>query len=215
MPPDPDELGLDRASVDRIRDVLSRVDATDAELLDPPEDLWGRIAGAVETTPEQRTSKSSPEPTAAHADVVMLADRRRTRWVLAAAAAVIVVAGIVGGIVATRGSSPSSTVVASASLQPLEGNATAQAKLVRTGGHLRLQLIAHQMPAAPAGQYYELWLMDRAITIPVSLGSMTGSTTVTIPAGVDTAKFPVVDISLQPNGHPAYSGHSVLRGTLQ
>ena len=214
MPPDPDDLDLDLASFERLRGVLSRVDVADSELVDPPEDLWGRIAAAIETTPEQESPKSSPQPRAAHAEVVVLADRRRTGWVLAAAAAVIVVAGIVGGIVATRGSSPSGTVVASASLQPLEGSATAQAKLVRSGGRLRLQLIAHQMSAAPPGQYYELWLMDRSITIPVSLGSMTGSTTVTIPAGVDTTKFPVVDISLQPNGHPAYSGHSVLRGTL-
>ncbi len=44
---------------------------------------------------------------------------------------------------------------------------------------------------------------------------MTGSEQVTVPASVDPATHPIVDISLEPNdGDHGHSGHSLMRGTL-
>ncbi|CAB4924171.1 unannotated protein [freshwater metagenome] len=147
----------------------------------------------------------------------MLAERRNRgrNIVLAAAAAVaILVVGAVG--IRLADSSRSSTeLVASTNLDVLEGPATAQAKLVRSGDTERLVVTAKNMPAAPAGSHYELWLVDPAVTKPQSLGPMTGSTEVVIPESLDPAVFPVVDISLQQNGTHVHSGHSLLRGTLQ
>jgi anti-sigma-K factor RskA len=66
--------------------------------------------------------------------------------------------------------------------------------------------------------FYEAWLMDPKNGF-ISLGTFRigedGSTTLDLPVPVETTRFPVVDISLQPaNGKPTHSGISVLRGTL-
>ncbi len=50
----------------------------------------------------------------------------------------------------------------------------------------------------------------------VSLGVLDGESGIfTIPAGIDLAQYPIVDISDQPyNGDPAHSADSIARGTL-
>ena len=126
----------------------------------------------------------------------------------------ILVAGAVG-IRRVDSSRTSTEVVASTTLDVIEGPATAQAKLLRSGNTERLVVTTENMPAAPAGSHYELWLVDPKVTSPQSLGPMTGSTEVLIPASIDPAIYPVVDISLQQNGTHDHSGHSLLRGTLQ
>ena len=182
---------------------------SDFDLVTPPADLWDRIAAGV----------SLAEP-------IVLADRRdsgrrggsRTsgrRIVFAAAAAVLILVAGAVGIGLVDSSRTSTEVVASTTLDVLEGPATAQAKLLRSGDTERLVVTTENMPAAPAGSHYELWLVDPKVTSPQSLGPMTGSTEVLIPASIDPAIYPVVDISLQENGTHDHSGHSLLRGTLQ
>lgn len=50
----------------------------------------------------------------------------------------------------------------------------------------------------------------------VSLGNLLGSkTTFTLPAGLDVAAYPLVDVSVEPyDGNPLHSGDSVVRGQL-
>ena len=87
---------------------------------------------------------------------------------------------------------------------------------MREGDQLRLVLDTEGMPAPPAGQHYEVWLLDpeHAAAEPISLGSMSGDAEVAVPDGVDPAEYDVVDISLQDEGQVEHSGHSLLRGAL-
>jgi hypothetical protein len=194
----------------------------DFEMMSPPADLWDRIAaGASLAEPTVLTELTVlAEPT-------VLADRRKSgsrsggspnsgrRIVLAAAAAVLILVVGAVGVRLVDSSRTSTELVASTTLDVLEGPATAQAKLLRSGDTERLVVTTENMPAAPTGSHYELWLVDPKVTRPQSLGPMTGSTEVVIPASIDPAIYPVVDISLQQNGTHDHSGHSLLRGTLQ
>jgi len=213
MLPDDDRID-DPNFVARVRSAAGSIEPADHERFEPPADLWDRIN--VATDDAELPLSDIPtvigvEPTT----VVPLRQRPRSmsRRILAAAAAVLLVAAI-AAIVVVRSDSPTTQLVSSASLAPLEGSATANARVIRVDGKLRLELTTHNMAPAPEGEYYELWLMNRANTIPNSLGAMTGDVTVTIPDDVDVTEYPVVDISLEALDSPDYSGHSVLRGTL-
>ena len=226
MHADPDELGPDAESFVRVIDLGSSLDASDFERIEPPEGLWDSIAARLGEADRSADAEITRVPTieaaaSVTADdpqdrVVSLDEHRRSRRTLvtAAAAAVLLVVGAVGIGVASRETS-GTEVVASTTLDVLEGPATASAKLIRTGDDERLVVTARDMPPAPPGTHYELWLVDPAVTDPRSLGAMTGTTEVTVPASIDTDEFPVVDISLQDDGAIAHSGHSLLRGTLQ
>ncbi|MEO8696213.1 MAG: hypothetical protein ABI658_22040 [Acidimicrobiales bacterium] len=47
MPPEADDFDIDPAFRDRLARIISQLDATDFERVDPPDALWGRIAAAV------------------------------------------------------------------------------------------------------------------------------------------------------------------------
>jgi hypothetical protein len=50
----------------------------------------------------------------------------------------------------------------------------------------------------------------------VSLGPLRRDGVYDLPAGLDPAAFPIVDVSVEPiDGDPAHSGDSVLRGELE
>ena len=67
----------------------------------------------------------------------------------------------------------------------------------------------------PDDGYLELWLIDPTVTRLVSLGPLRTDGIYDIPAGVDPAAFPIVDVSVEPvDGDPTHSGDSVLRGEL-
>ncbi len=187
----------------RVERIASDFEPTDHDRDDAPDDLWARIEREI----------AAEAPLASTAKPLR---SRRTRWMTAvgvAAAAVII--AIAAAVVTSNHST--NTVVASTDLVAVGAPTTARAHadLRRASdGRLTLVLTVHSMPTAPDGSYYELWLMDRRLTVPNSLGPMSGSLTVAIPRGVSTTAFPVVDISVQPVGHAEYSGDSVLRGTL-
>lgn len=230
-----DDLGVSPAERERLRGLLAAVDAEDRARAEPPAALWDRIASSVEADAGHRpASAHSPSPVSAPDPSDVVADgmapvasldearRRRHRTVLLAVAAVVVLLAATGLVLARAGDSGSGSsetdLVAATTLDPLEpvGDAGAEARLVRADGHYQLVLDTHDMAAAPDGQHYELWLLDPAAdaAAPVSLGPMTGSTTVTVPDGVDPDEYDVVDISLQHAGQTEHSGHSLLRGTL-
>ena len=50
---DADGAGIDRHEMDRVAAIVSRVDASDVERVDPPAGLWGRIAAAVAAEPDR------------------------------------------------------------------------------------------------------------------------------------------------------------------
>jgi anti-sigma-K factor RskA len=62
----------------------------------------------------------------------------------------------------------------------------------------------------------EVWLLRADASGLVSLGLLDGATgRFSIPAGIDLAEFPVVDVSAEPaDGNPGHSGDSIVRGTL-
>lgn len=48
-----DGAGIDRHEMDRVAAIVSLVDASDVERVDPPAGLWGRIAAAVAAEPDR------------------------------------------------------------------------------------------------------------------------------------------------------------------
>jgi len=72
---------------------------------------------------------------------------------------------------------------------------------------------------APPDHSYEVWLLETDASGEVvdlqTLGNINSASEFEVPAGIDTSKFSVVDISLEPNdGDTAHSGQSILRGKL-
>jgi len=204
---------------------------------DTPRRLF--TAGTSDTsdtsgTPDPADTPDTPDTSADHAasgiaGVTSL--RGRPAWrtpstVLAAAAAVILLAGVIFAV--TTNDTPRTTVVAKAELGVLPpgdpagapGSGIGTARLERVGNELDLVLQTTEMTSPPAGDHYELWLLNRSgPVVPQSLGvidSPNGEMRATVPATVDTSKFDVVDISLEADdGNHNHSGHSLLRGTLQ
>lgn len=229
MPPtadfDPDDptSGFDREIA------ILRSLAVDPVTLDaPPAGTWDAIESALG---REQDDPASPAVTADRPRVIRgdapatsspSAARPRWQWLAAAAAVVaVLVAGAV--VVATRGEDGPAELAAT-TLRPVNGvdvgRASASATLQRDGTHLQLHVEMDDLPSPPSGTFYELWLLGEDGETPVSLATMkepapSVSTDVDIPAGVDTGRYDVVDVSLQAEGEgPEHSGNSVLRGTL-
>jgi hypothetical protein len=158
--------------------------------------------------PEQ---PAAPAPLAARA-----ARRRRDRWWqrpgtwLAAAAATLLVAGA-GLWALNRVPEP----LAQATLTPLaQYSATGSAKVVREPDGSRMLEV--KLSKDEARGYQEVWLIAPDLSRLVSLGVMNSdSGTFEVPAGLQLADFPVVDVSDEPlDGNPAHSTVSIVRGTL-
>jgi hypothetical protein len=82
-------------------------------------------------------------------------------------------------------------------------------------GTTHLVIDASNMAPPPAGSSYELWLIDRKVSDPRSLGTVTGSEDIVVPSSIDPKTYAIVDISLEPDdGDHRHSGHSLMRGTL-
>ena len=106
---------------------------------------------------------------------------------------------------------------AQVSLEPL-GDITAEGSAVVTeaSGRLSIEVTLTGLPAADAGSYYEVWLIDRGVARLVSLGPLPASrTTFPVPSGLDLATYPVLDVSVEAfDGDPGHSSNSVVRGVL-
>ncbi|UDY36055.1 anti-sigma factor [Dermatobacter hominis] len=229
----------------READLVRSLGDEPVELVDAPDGLWDRIAAAVEAedAPGRAGASEQTGPGAgADSDRVRFtvhdgegaattsrtaaagADRgHRWRTVVLGAAAVVAVLAIGAGVVvATRDEGP--TEVAAAELAPFDGAqvgaAGGRVELIEDGDQVRLRVDMHDLPAPAPGTFYELWLLDPETGEPVSIATMKdGSSDVTtdidVPPGTDTARFDVVDVSVQEEAAgPEHSGDSVLRGTL-
>lgn len=174
----------------------------------PPADVWAAVSAEV------------ARDRAAGADVVSLnsaRSRRRGGYVLVAAAAVV---GLIAGSAVTASviNRPESVqVVASATLDPIgEAGVSGSAVVEQVSGTTKLKVTVPDLPAAEDG-YYEVWMATADTSTMVAIGSLNPGTSAeyTLPAGMDLASFPVVDISLEHfDGDPGHSVTSVVRGTL-
>lgn len=223
---------LDPAERDRLGRALGALTDEDHARVEPPPQVWRGISAALAAdqadavvTPAAMAPVAVVAEAAADRDavapVLALDDhrgRRRARVLVGAVAASLVV---LAGVVALAGRDDQPTgpeLVATAELAPLapgEG-ASAAAELVRTDDTVELALEAEGMTPPPAGHHYELWLLDPSSpeAEPVSLGTMSAATTVTVPDDVDLDRYQVVDVSIQADGQIEHSGDSLLRGTL-
>jgi anti-sigma-K factor RskA len=166
-------------------------------------------------TPEAERQGPVPPPDAANARVYPRRNRawwqRTGTWVAAAAAAVLVA---VGGIW-TLNRPPQPQPLAEAQLTPLaEFSASGSARVVqRQDGARTLEVT---LDKDEAQGYQEVWLIAPDLSRLVSLGVMhADSGTFQVPAGLELADYPIVDVSDEPvDGNPAHSSVSIVRGTL-
>lgn len=143
---------------------------------------------------------------------------RWNRWIAPLAAAVVGIAVGAGAVVLSQSTSDDVTIEAIAPLKPVAdgplGNDTGtlgEAELVAAGNSQQVRVTAEQLPPSPNA--YEVWLFGDDGRM-VSLGSLNDRTgSFTVPQGINTQEYRVVDISDEaPDGNPAHSGVSLIRG---
>ena len=107
-------------------------------------------------------------------------------------------------------------MLASATLEPLPGWSETGSAQVRTAPDGTRSLVVDLDDAPGVEGYLEVWLLKPDVSGLVSLGTLDGTSgTFALPADLDLAQFPVVDVSDEPlDGDPAHSGVSVVRGAL-
>ncbi|POH69241.1 MULTISPECIES: anti-sigma factor domain-containing protein [Cryobacterium] len=175
----------------------------------------GPAAGAASGT-ERPGAGPAGEP----APVVQLDQHRRRRvWlpVAAAACAVGIVGGIVGGVWWQSTREPAAeTVLAQAQLDALPGWTASGSASVEESADGRREVVVDLADDAGNEGLREVWLLTADATGLVSVGLLDGATgRFSLPADLDLAEFPVVDVSAEPaDGNPAHSGDSIVRGTL-
>jgi hypothetical protein len=143
--------------------------------------------------------------------------RRRRRWVTPVAAAVIGLAVGAGAVVIAQNRTDEVTVEATAPLTPVPGGPLSgdqqigEAEIVAAGNGQQVRVQAADLPATTND--YEVWLFGDDGKM-VSLGTLNdGSGTFTVPQGISTQEYRVVDVSDEPpDGVPTHSGVSLVRG---
>jgi len=135
--------------------------------------------------------------------------RRRRTGLLAGLGALVAVLGAAVALDVL----PGRGTVATAALESLEPGAAGSVALVedRTGRAVRIE----DPQLADVDGYYEVWLASPELDRLVSLGPYVPGQVNRVPAAVDLAAYPVLDVSIEPvDGDPTHSARSVLRGTL-
>ncbi len=206
--PFPDEPSSD--DLDLVAHAFAIRQPDDGLRHDPPAEVWAGI--------EQSLTDAAVADTAPGATITNLADRRRTRTPMWLAVAASIAALAVGGWwIASRDSASApmmATELTNNGLSAQAVGAHGQAEVRRQGSELDLDIRLDKPPSVP-GSYLEVWMIDTAVDKMVSLGPFHGDGTYPIPAGYDPAKFPIVDISIEPpDGQPKHSSISALRGVL-
>ena len=148
--------------------------------------------------------------------------RRRRRLVTPVLAGALAVAAVTGAIlVATNALAPKTvvpkpTILAEARLTALPdwAGASGEAVIEKMGSGRQVVVTVAESRNAPG--YREVWLISTDLTKLISLGVLSGTEgTFTIPSDVSIADYPIVDVSSEkPDGNPAHSGDSIVRGTL-
>ncbi len=202
-----------QSELDELRAVVAtcRAIAPDDGLVPAPPAVWDRVRAEV-----------TAQPTSAR--VIALAPRRwggRAQVLLAAAACLVLltVGVLAGALAAHRIDSRPDPVLARAPLTavaPLTAQTVSGSAVVsRHDGRLVLTVAVRGLTATQ-GSYYEVWIMDRGLTVPVAVGVLGGSQgSFDLPPSAALDRFPVVDVSLEPlDSDPGHSSKSLVRGTL-
>lgn len=219
---DLDTIDLGSSEFRRLASIARTITPDDHRLDAPPPGLWDAIATQLRS--EQIGAPvlaARREPTLAASEVSPItaarSARRRSPLMAVAAAAGVVIVAALAALVALGGNDGDTGVVeAATSLLSLDGSDTelARAEVVDTGDGLEVHLDLAGLEFPEEG-YLELWVIDPDVVRMHSLGVVAGGGTFALPAGLDPADFPVVDISVEPiDGDPTHSGVSVARGVL-
>ena len=166
----------------------------------PPPSVWARVQDELGMS-QPLPSRTWRRPLVAGAGLA------------AAAAAVVVGVGLSGALPGTGDRQVDGPPAALTSLGPVAASGEVVLSAGTEGRALRI--VTEGLPR-PDG-LYEVWLVDLTAGRLVALGTLddSGRAELTIPAGVDLADYPEVDISHEPDdGDPQHSGDSVLRGEL-
>jgi len=187
------------AELQKLKIVSEQMTDEDFRRDEPPANLWAGIAAKADRPANE---------------VVAIRPPRRRVW-LGVAAAVVVALTIAGGLLVwTRGNDNvvAATPLSNEGLSPLGAESSGQAKIVERGASFLLRLDVSSPPQEPES-YIEVWLIDSQVKGMISLGPFRGNGDYPIPSGVDPAKYPIVDVSIEPaDGVPTHSGVSILRG---
>lgn len=183
----------------KLKTIASRVTDEDFQRDEPPAELWTAIATAMDRPLNE---------------VVTLRRPHRRAW-LGIAAVVVAGLAIGGGLLLSAGRNDNvvaSTALTNKGLSPLGAESSGKAEIIRRGSTYRLHIDLSGVPNEPAS-YVEVWLIDRQVKGMISLGPFHGDGDYAIPSGVDPAKYPIVDVSIEPaDGVPTHSGVSIVRG---
>ena len=205
-----------QSELDQLRAVVTTARSAEADDVPAPpaRAVWDAIAADLVLQDRSVPAGAASPDEVAKTQPEQRRPRRGVWLVAAAAAAVGVLAGAV--VVNAANQTPEPTVLASAVLDPLNvADADGVAKLTEQGTSRNLTVDVRGLPATDG--FYEVWLLDESAEKLVSLGTLgAGDTGVfPVPADLDVAQFPVVDVSREPlDGNPAHSKDSVVRGTL-
>ena len=203
----------DLRTVARLAGSAARADV----LTPPPPHVWEAIAADLDAPAAAPRDAGGSAPSAAAGPVRTA--RPSPRWLgLGLAAAIGLVLGGVVGVVATRSPAPDPAVLASATLDPLDGFATTGQAIVTEAAAGADRILEVDLRGLPATEgYFEVWLLTPDATEMVSLGAVGAGerSTLPVPAGLPLERFAVVDVSEESfDGDPTHSAVSVARGTL-
>jgi len=186
------------------------VDGDGATPAGPGPQVWDRIT--AELAAPQPAGPARPDPTVGRARRV---PPRRVVLSLLAAAAVLA-AGFVGWTLGDQQSNaPRASAQAALAAQPgTAASAHGRAVMHTSRDGYQMTVTTAGLPA-PRG-YYEVWLYNPSTAKMVAIGTLGSDAqgTFTVPGGIDTQAYHVVDVSNQRyNGDPSHQT-SVLRGTI-
>ncbi len=190
-----------QTTLDELRSVASAAAAiTDADRpASPPAFVWENIEQAIAADEASRSRRGA-----------------RSGWFALAAAVGLIVGAGGTAIVMNQESAQVVTIVAETALTPLTD--------APSGGIARVEQTADgsvlnvSMPGLPSPDgYYEVWMLapDASKMISVGVLGAGAQSAFPLPAGMQLADYPVVDISLEKyDGDVTHSADSLVRGQL-
>lgn len=200
------------AEVRTLAKVGTRLDALEA-------DEWDAVG-----PPPLRLDVAAPQTARRHSWLADLGARigaavTARPAVALACAALVVGVGVGAGMLATGGDdgtpAPGGQVVALDRFGDGPIGASGTARVADVDGVREVTIDTRGLKPSAPGTSYEVWMIRDAKRM-VGLGTFKvgdeGRATVTLPARVSPADYPVMDVSIEPDGGPAtHSGVSVLR----